>query len=315
MKIAIHGLGKMGMQIARKLSVDGHQVIAHNRSPGPIAEAVAFGAVSAASKEDVLAAFEDTNDSQAPNSTPNQTSNQIIIWLMLPASVTETEITAWLKVLPRGSLLIDGGNSDFRNTQRHLAKIEEYGVDFLDVGTSGGILGQANGFCMMAGGNAASYAHVEPILKSLAAPSGAYQYFGPSGSGHYVKMVHNAIEYGMMQSLAEGYRALHEGPYPDIDLAKAGEVWKSGSVIASLLNDLATEALRENPTLEGIDGFVAENGEARWTLEVASQKGIAMPSIQASLDVRLASQQGETNFSTKLLAAMRNKFGGHAINK
>ncbi len=302
MKIAIHGLGKMGAQIARKLAEDGHQVVAHNRSPEPIAEAAAYGATPAHTKDEVLTAFGD---------------DRVIIWLMLPADVTESEIGAWLELLPQDSLLIDGGNSDFRNTQKHAMVIAEKNVKFLDVGTSGGIMGMKNGFCMMAGGDADSYTQLEPVLKTLAAPSGAYDYFGPSGSGHYVKMVHNAIEYGMMESLAEGYRMLHEGVdvYPDIDLAKAGAVWQQGSVIKSLLNELAAEALRESPTLEGIDGFVAENGETRWTLETAIDKGIAMPSIQASFDVRLASQKGNTNFTTKLLAAMRNKFGGHALNK
>ncbi len=302
MKIAIHGLGKMGAQITRKLAEDGHQVIAHNRSPEPIAEAASYGATPAHTKDEVLMAFGE---------------DQVIIWLMLPADVTESEIVAWLEIIPQCSLLIDGGNSDFRNTQKHAAVIAAKNVRFLDVGTSGGIMGMKNGFCMMAGGDASSYTHLEPVLRTLAAPSGAYDYFGPSGSGHYVKMVHNAIEYGMMESLAEGYRMLNEGVdvYPDIDLAKAGAVWQQGSVIKSLLNELAAEALRESPTLEGIDGFVAENGETRWTLEAAKDKGIAMPSIQASFDVRLASQQGETNFTTKLLAAMRNKFGGHALNK
>jgi 6-phosphogluconate dehydrogenase len=184
------------------------------------------------------------------------------------------------------------------------------------MGTSGGVHGLKNGFSMMIGGPEAAYKTIEPIAQILAQPSGAYQYFGPSGSGHYVKMVHNAIEYGMMQSLAEGYRMLHEGSYPgQIDLAAAGEVWQHGSVVNSWLNELCQQALAENPTLDGIDGFVAESGEARWTLEAAKDLGIPLPTIQTAFDVRLQSQQGETNFATKLLAAMRNKFGGHNINK
>lgn len=300
MKIAIHGLGKMGMQIAAKLAADGHQVIAHNRSPEPIAEAAAFGATPAHTKEDVMSAF----GGEAPT-----------IWLMLPADVTESEIAAWLDIVPSGSLIIDGGNSDFRRTRQHAIVVAERGVSFLDIGTSGGVWGLQRGFCMMAGGDKIAYYHIKPVLDSLAAPTGAHDFFGPAGNGHYVKMVHNAIEYGMMQSLAEGYRMLREGDYPDTDLAKAGDVWQHNSVITSWLNELTRDALRENPTLTGIDGFVAENGEARWTLEAAKAKGIAMPSIQAAFDVRLASQKGETNFATKLLAAMRNKFGGHALNK
>jgi 6-phosphogluconate dehydrogenase len=300
MKIAIHGLGRMGMQIAKKLASGEHTVIAHNRSPEPINEAAAAGAIPAHTKEDVMAAF--GND-------------PVIIWLMLPADVTESELKAWLEILPAGSLIIDGGNSDFRHSREHAKLVAAKGVDFLDIGTSGGVWGMQRGFCMMVGGDTAGYERIHSILDTLAAPSGSYAHFGPAGNGHYVKMVHNAIEYGMMQSLAEGYRMLREGAYPDTDLAKAGEVWQHSSVITSWLNELTRDAIRENPTLEGIDGFVAENGEARWTLEVAKEKGIDMPAIQAAFDVRLASQQGETNFATKLLAAMRNKFGGHAVNK
>lgn len=301
MKIAIQGLGRMGMQIARKLAGDGHQVIAHNRSLDKIDEAVRYGATAAPTKEDVLRAFGD---------------DQVVIWIMLPADVTEAQLQEWLDVVPANSVLIDGGNSDFRKTREHAELITKHpnNVNFIDIGTSGGVWGLQRGFCMMVGGDANGYQALTPVLDTLAAPSGAHAHFGPHGNGHYVKMVHNAIEYGMMQSLAEGYRMLREGEYPDTDLAKAGEVWQHSSVITSWLNELTRDALRENPSLEGIDGFVAENGEARWTLEVAKDKGIAMPAIQAALDVRIASQQGDTNFSTKLLAAMRNKFGGHELN-
>ena len=168
---------------------------------------------------------------------------------------------------------------------------------------------------MMIGGDKSSFDLFEPALVTLAKPAGAYDYFGPSGAGHYVKMVHNAIEYGMMESLAEGYRMLKECPYDAIDLAAAGEVWQHGSVVTSWLNELSRDALIENPTLEGIEGYVAESGEARWTLEVADKMGIPLPAIRTSFDVRLASQKGEVNFGTKLLAAMRNKFGGHSIEK
>ncbi len=300
MKIAIHGLGRMGMQIAKKLAVGNHTVIAHNRSPEPIDLAAAAGAIPAHTKEDVMAAF--GND-------------KVIIWLMLPAEVTETEISAWLDIIPEGSLLIDGGNSDFRDTIKHAELTTAKNVHFMDVGTSGGVWGLERGFCMMAGGDAASYESIVPFLNTLAMPSGAHAHFGSHGNGHYVKMVHNAIEYGMMQSLAEGYTMLREGAYPETDLGKAGDVWQRSSVITSWLNELTRDAIKENSSLTGIDGFVAENGEARWTLEVAKARGIPMPAIQAAMDVRLASQQGHTSFTTKLLSAMRNKFGGHALNK
>ena len=300
MKIAIAGLGRMGMQIARKLAEDGHEVIAHNRSKEPVDEAAGFGANKAYQKQDVVKVFE---------------GEQLVLWIMIPANVVDGELDEWLKLVPKNSIIIDGGNSDYRLTRKRSEKIKAAGSVMLDSGTSGGVWGYKNGFSMMVGGDAKAFEKVKPAFETLAKPRGAYQHFGPSGSGHYVKMVHNAIEYGMMESLAEGYRMLKEGPYKDLDLAAAGEVWKHGSVVQSWLNDLSQEALSENPELEGIDGFVAESGEARWTLETAKDLGIPLPSIQASFVVRLASQKGETNFATKLLAAMRNKFGGHELNK
>ncbi|MGC1176790.1 MAG: NADP-dependent phosphogluconate dehydrogenase [Candidatus Saccharimonadales bacterium] len=301
MKIAIHGLGRMGMQIARKLAENGHTVIAHNRSPEPIKEAVGYGATGAATKQEVLRAFGE---------------DQVMLWLMLPAEVTETEVAAWLELVPSGSIIVDGGNSDFRETQRHNQTVSGKGCTLIDVGTSGGIWGYENGFSMMVGSDSPkAFAALEPALKTLAQPEGAYHHFGPSGSGHFVKMTHNAIEYGMMESLAEGYRVLKEGPYEGLDLVAAGEVWQHHSVVTSWLNELTRQALAENPQLDGIDGFVAESGETRWTLDVARERGIDLPSIQAAFDVRLASQKGQVNFATKLLAAMRHKFGGHDLNK
>jgi 6-phosphogluconate dehydrogenase len=301
MKIAIHGLGRMGMQIARKLAEDGYTVIAHNRSPGPIEEAAGYGATPASTKDEVLQAFGE---------------DRVVIWIMLPADVVDGQVDEWLTLVPKDSIIIDGGNSDYRLTQKLNEVVKAGGCQLIDVGTSGGVWGYQNGFSMMAGGDSEeAFKEVEPALQSLAKPEGGYHYFGPSGSGHFVKMTHNAIEYGMMESLAEGYRILKEGPYKDLDLAAAGDVWQHHSVVTSWLNELAQAALAENPNLDGIDGFVAENGEARWTLETAKELGIAMPSIQASLDVRVASQQGEVSFATKLLAAIRNKFGGHQLNK
>ncbi len=300
MKVAVAGLGRMGMQIARKLAEGGHDVIAHNRSREPIVAAAAYGARAAYTKEEVVQAFD---------------GQPVVLWMMIPAEVFDAELAVWLPQLPKGSTIIDGGNSDFRKTRTRAATVQAAGMHLLDVGTSGGVWGYKNGFSMMAGGDTAVFANVEPVLQTLANPSGAYKYFGLSGSGHYVKMVHNAIEYGMMESLAEGYRMLKEGPYDALDLAAAGEVWQHGSVVASWLNELSRQALAENADMEGINGGVAESGEARWTLETAHEAGISLPAIQAAFDVRLASQKGEVSFATKLLAAMRNKFGGHAVNK
>jgi 6-phosphogluconate dehydrogenase len=299
MKIAISGLGRMGGQIARKLSEGGHEVVAHNRSHEPIDEAVSHGAKAAYEKQDVINAF---------------AGERLLVWIMLPAEIIDAQIDEWLSLVPRGSILVDGGNSDFRLTQKRAERVSAGGSVLLDVGTSGGVWGYKNGFSMMAGGEEEAFKVLEPAVQTLAQPEGAYHHFGPSGSGHYVKMVHNAIEYGMMESLAEGYQMLKEGPYQGLDLAAAGEVWQHHSVITSWLNELSRDALKENPELSGIDGVVAESGEARWTLEAAKDQGRHLPSIQAAFDVRVASQKGQVSFATKLLAAMSNKFGGHEIN-
>lgn len=300
MKIAISGLGRMGMQVAQKLAEGGHTVIAHNRSKGPVDEAVKFGAQGAYEKKEVVDAFR---------------GEQPLLWLMIPADVVDDELTAWLALLPEQSVIIDGGNSDYRSTRKRAMRAKEKGVLFVDVGTSGGIWGYKNGFSMMVGGDSGASRTLAPIFEVLAKPNGAYKYFGESGAGHYVKMVHNAIEYGMMESLAEGYRLLKEGAYPKLNLAAAGEVWQHGSVVNSWLNQLTQEALKENPELTGIEGVVAENGETRWAIETAQALQIPLPAIEASFAVRIASQKGATNFTTKLLAAMRNKFGGHNLNK
>lgn len=299
MKIAISGLGRMGGQIAQKLVENGHQVVAHNRSREPVDAAAEFGATPAYEKQAVVDAFD---------------GQPVALWIMIPADVIESEIASWLEIIPTGSIIIDGGNSDYRGDKARADMVANAGSQLLDIGTSGGVWGVTNGFSMMVGGNETAYQTITPALDSLAIPRGGHAYFGEHGSGHYVKMVHNAIEYGMMESLAEGYRMLKEGPYTQIDLAKAGDIWQQSSVVTSWLNDLTREALHENPTLENITGVVAESGEARWTLETAKELGISLPAIQTSFDVRLASQQGEVNFATKLLAAMRNKFGGHNID-
>lgn len=288
----------MGRQIVQKLIEAGHTVVAHNRSAPAVDACKEMGAIAAYEKHDVVAAFD---------------GEPAVIWVMIPAHAIDEEFRAWIELIPKGSILIDGGNSDYRGDPARAEYARSKGVTLLDIGTSGGVWGYENGFSMMVGGDKTAYLSLVPALDSLAAPRGGHDHFGPSGAGHYVKMVHNAIEYGMMESLAEGYRMLREGPYPDIDLASAGDVWQQSSVITSWLNDLTRQALHENPLLEDIDGVVAESGEARWTLETAKELQIPLPSIQAAFDVRLASQKGDVNLSTKLLAAMRHKFGGHDI--
>ncbi len=299
MKIAISGLGRMGGQIAKKLAENGHEVVANNRHSGPVDEAIKYGATPAYDKQSVVDAF---------NGEP------VVLWIMIPAEVIDSELDVWLEILPKGSIVIDGGNSDYRGDKARSEKVSAKECTMLDIGTSGGVWGIINGFSMMVGGDEKSYQTVAPVLETLSTPRGGHEYFGEPGSGHYVKMVHNAIEYGMMESLAEGYRMLKEGPYKNLDLAAAGDIWQQSSVVTSWLNDLTSQALHENPNLDNIEGIVAESGEARWTLETAQEMGIPLPSIQASFDVRLKSQKGDITFTTKLLAAMRNKFGGHDIN-
>ncbi len=301
MKIVIHGLGRMGMQIARKLAESGeHTVIAHNRSHEPIEQAASYGAVAAYTPEDVVKAFG---------------GEQAVVWVMLPAEITEAMIRQWTELLPNGSIIINGANYDYRQEPALNQMVKAAGMEYIDVGVSGGVWGYQNGFPLMCGAdNKEAFTALEPALKTLSLPGGKYDYFGTSGAGHYVKMVHNAIEYGMMQSLAEGFRMLHDGPFKDVDLAAAADLWQHHSVITSWLTELSRDAFAENPELDGISGYVAESGEARWTLEAAKDMGIDLPAIQASFDVRVASQKGETNFATKVVAAQRNKFGGHNLN-
>lgn len=297
MKIVVAGLGRMGMQICRKLVEDGHQTGAYNRSPGKVDTAVEFGAIATKTREAVVDFF---------GGLP------VILWLMIPAEAVDSELEEWLKVLPANSIVVDGGNSDFRLTQKRAQRLDK--MRFVDIGVSGGILGMKQGFSMMAGGDKSAYDEIKPALESMAKPRGGYEYFGQPGSGHFVKMVHNAIEYGMMESLAEGYRVLKEGPYNELDLAAAGQVWQKASVIESTLNGLAAESLAEKSNLEGNDGVVSQTGETKWTLETAKTHGVNMPAVEAAFDVRLQSQKGQVNFATKLLAEMRNRFGGHQIN-
>lgn len=301
MKIIIHGLGRMGMQIARKLAEsNNHTVFAFNRSQEPLEIAAQYGITALKSPNDFKEAF----GSERP-----------IVWVMLPAEITDKIILEWAKILPAGAIIINGGNSDFRQTQVLNQELTQFKIDFVDIGVSGGIWGYDRGFPLMCGtDNPETFATLVPVLETLSRPGGKYYHFGPSGAGHYVKMIHNAIEYGMMQSIGEGIRLLKDGPYHDINLAAAADLWQHNSVITSWLMDLTREALSENPNLDGVSGVVAENGEARWAAEVASEYNIEIPAITSALSVRQRSQEGVQNFATKVVAAQRHKFGGHDLN-
>jgi 6-phosphogluconate dehydrogenase len=224
------------------------------------------------------------------------------------------EIAKLAEALPAGALVVDGGNSNFNDTLAHAETLKAKNIELVDVGTSGGIWGRERGFSLMVGGEAAAVERIKPLLDALAKPHGSWHHFGKGGAGHFVKMVHNGVEYGLMQSFAEGYRLLKEGPYAGLDLAKVAEVWQKGSINQSFLNSLVQHVMKEDPELSGVEGAVAESGEARWTLETAQKLGIPTPVIAAALEVRVKSQAGDVNYATKLLAKLRQEFGGHAVN-
>lgn len=299
MKIAIIGLGKMGSQFVAKLIKDSHQVVVYDNQPTQIDAAAKLGAIVASSREDVVSKFDD--------SPP-------VIWLMIPFSAVEAEMKAWQQLLPSGAILVDGGNSKYEQTIVMAKLLADSGISLVDVGTSGGVLGNETGFSFMIGGDETAVDTLDPIFKSLSSPSGAYNYFGPSGTGHYIKMIHNAIEYGVMESLAEGYHLLADSPFENLNLAAIAEVWQHGSIVESRLNGLTRDIFKENPKLSGVEGVVEEKGEARWALEEGLKRHVEMPAVSASLEVRAKSRSGDISFATKLLAALRTKFGGHLTN-
>ncbi|OZB56482.1 MAG: 6-phosphogluconate dehydrogenase (decarboxylating) [Halothiobacillus sp. 14-56-357] len=303
MQLGIYGLGRMGANMARRLSRGGIEVVAHNRSTSPIDELVAeethiTGAYTLKEFVDAL---------PAPH----------IVWLMLPSGkVTEDAISQILPLLKEGDLLIDGGNSFYQDTIARAARVQKSGVHYMDVGTSGGIWGLQNGYSLMFGGSDEAAALITPAIRVLApAPDQGWGHVGPVGSGHYVKMVHNGIEYGMMQALAEGLDLLRAKKEFDLDLAQITEMWRYGSVVQSWLLDLTAEALAEQgQRLEHIAPVVADSGEGRWTAKEAIDLGVSAPVMTLALQMRFASQDAE-GYGNRLLSLMRNAFGGHAITK
>jgi 6-phosphogluconate dehydrogenase len=298
MRVGFVGLGKMGSQMVARLLSSSHEVIAYDVDPTAVKRVKRLGAVPAVERSHMVDVL----------------GGKPIVWLMIPAKFVDNEVNELLKLLPRGSIIVDGGNSDYRKTLQRYSRCQEKGVELVDVGTSGGILGINDGFSMMVGGTDVAVQYVEPLIKALA-QTGGYKHFGPTGTGHYIKMAHNAIEYGVMESYAEGYRLLREGPMRDIDLAAVSAVWQHGSIIASSLNSMAGSVLKRNPQLDHTDGVVFETGEAGWALEAAREAGIDTPAIDAAVKVRKESERGSTTFGTKLLAALRNAFGGHPLNR
>jgi 6-phosphogluconate dehydrogenase len=302
MKLGMIGLGKMGQGLSERALKGGHEVVGFDASSEARDALIKLGGVGTASLNELV--------SQLPSPRT--------IWVMVPAgeAVESTLLgdDGLIHSLESGDIVIDGGNSRFSDSVRRAKQLAEKGITLLDAGTSGGVTGRAGGYCLMVGGPETAAVSAQPIFEAIAQPGG-YMYVGPSGSGHYVKMVHNAIEYGFMESLAEGLSLIRHGDYPATDLAALTEVWQHGSIIQSYLLGLAHNIFVENPTLEGIDGYVSATGEAAWTLEAAKEKGLSLPSVELALKVRTDSQAGKTSTVTKILAALRNQFGGHKLNR
>ena len=298
MNLGFIGLGKMGSQMVKRILDASHNVVVYDINKEAVQAKVDQGAAAASDYNDLVSKLGD----------------RPAIWLMIPQQFVSSEMEKLAETLPEGSVVIDGGNSDYRNTLNNAEFLAGHGVELVDVGTSGGVHGLEHGFSMMVGGSEDAVQYVTPVLEALAQEKG-WARFGRTGSGHFTKMVHNGIEYGTMQAYAEGFRIIREGPFENVDLGELAGVWQHGSINESFLNGLIENMLRRDPEFSGVDGFVSESGEARWTLETAKDLGIDTPVIQAALDVRVASQNGQTNYATKFLAQLRNEFGGHAINK
>lgn len=297
MKIGFVGLGKMGGKMVERLLGKGHEVVVYNLTSKEIEEAASKGAIASTGLKDMVSKLE----------------GRKLVWLMVPAGKpVDQNIEELLSLLSKDDIIIDGGNSYWRETVARGEKIREKGIHYIDCGTSGGVWGLQNGYCLMYGGNKEAADFAEPIFKSLA-PDNGYIYCGESGSGHMVKMVHNGIEYGMMQAYAEGFEIMKNSPY-DVDLEKVSRVWMHGSVVRSWLLELIGNALEGNEDLDGIKDYVADSGEGRWTVQTAMDFDVPAHVITASLFTRFESRQ-ESSFAMKLLAAMRNQFGGHEIKK
>lgn len=297
MKLGFVGLGKMGQPMVARLLKAGHEVMVYDVAERAVSSAVERGAAAADTVGDMVSQLD-----------------PVIIWLMIPPATIDSQLEELLGKVGKGAIIIDGGNSNFRSTIERAQLAAAKGIQYIDVGTSGGALGVESGYCLMVGGEKAIVQGLAAVFEALAQPNG-WLHVGPSGTGHYVKMVHNAIEYGIMQSLAEGYQLLQESAASSLDLAAISELWQHGSINESLLNKLTGNVLASNPTLEGIDGYVAETGEGKWAAKFAKEHNVPMPALEAALATRARSQMGKISFATKILAAQRNAFGGHDINK
>lgn len=301
MKLAMVGLGKMGANMTQRLLEHGHEVVAFDLSPDARAAAAAMGADPAETLAEVAEKLT-SSDPDVPR----------VAWVMVPAGAPTNDTIATLgDLFSSGDVVIDGGNSNYKETAPLVEALAERGIALVDAGTSGGIWGLKEGYCLMVGGTKEAVAAVEPIFLSLA-PEGGYAHVGPAGAGHFVKMVHNGIEYGLMQAYAEGFEILSEACEFDLDLHEIASIWRSGSVVRSWLLDLAERALRPEAGFDEIEAVVADSGEGRWTVEEAIARGVSAPVISSALFARFASQKPNA-FGLRLVSALRNQFGGHAV--
>ena len=296
MRIGFIGLGRMGANMVRRLVRDGHEIVVYNRTPEKTREAEGEGAIASYSIEELVGKLE------KPRAA----------WIMVPAGdATEAQIAELMEHLEPGDTIVDGGNTNFHDDQRRHPALKAKGINYVDAGVSGGVWGLKVGYCLMVGGEAAAVEPLVPIFTTLAPPNG-YMHVGGPGAGHYVKMVHNGIEYGLMQAYAEGFEILHASSYP-LDLAAIADLWMQGSVVRSWLLELAARAFKANGAdLEHIKGYVADSGEGRWTIQEAIDHDVPAPVITLSLLTRFRSRQDDS-YGAKVLAALRNEFGGHAV--
>ena len=300
MELAMIGLGRMGANMAERLVRGGHTVRGYDPGEAARQQAEARGIVPHANLQNAVAALP----------TPR------VVWLMVPAGQVVDDTIAQLRpLLATGDTVIDGGNSNYKDTQRRGAQLAEAGIHYIDCGTSGGVWGLAEGYSLMIGGDADAVARLQPVFATLApTPETGWGHVGPSGAGHFAKMIHNGIEYGMMQAYAEGFAILKHKQAMDFDLGALAEIWRHGSVVRSWLLDLTADALKKNPQMDGIAPYVADSGEGRWTVAEAIDLNVSAPVITLSLLERLRSRDDDS-YADKLLAAMRNEFGGHAVKQ
>jgi len=301
MEMGIVGLGRMGGNMVLRLMKRGHRMIAYDRSADAVKEKVGQGAVGAYSVEDFVKAFQ---------------SKPRVMWVMVPAGDPTTQAIDQLIALgDPGDIIIDGGNTNWKVAMGDAARVNAKGMHYMDAGTSGGIWGLANGYSLMVGGEKDTYDHCLPLLKDLAPDDGGLVYTGPEGSGHFVKMVHNGVEYGLMQAYAEGFQVMKlSKAFPGMDMHAIAEAWRTGSVVRSWLLDLIARGLEADPELSAIKGYVEDTGEGRWTVEAAIDESVPVPIIAESLFARFRSRM-ENTFGDRMLAMMRNQFGGHAVVK